>query len=182
MAEASPSGGAGEKKEEKKGERKKGNPIVLIGIIAGVLVALTGASLFVIMKLNAPAAADSVEGGAHDGDHGKDGGGKKRGGGHGGAKFEVKDLILNPSDTGSTRYVKISIVFETSDPKLVHELEGMDYRVRDLLISLIGRRTAGELSNADVREELRAQILDELNASIADGGLTEMFFTDFIIQ
>jgi flagellar basal body-associated protein FliL len=167
-----------DKKDDKKGEKKdakaggKKNPIVMIAILGGAVLALTAGSYFLVVKMTAPADAGSGEKPKAEA--------KKKEGKV--LTFEVRDLVLNPADTGVTHFAKISLVFETSDPKLLPELEERQYRVRDLLIRLIGKRTASELSNADVREDLRAQILDELNSTVADGAINDVFFTDFIIQ
>lgn len=160
----------GEKKDGKPAGRK--NPIVMGAIVGGVLLALTAGSYFVVTSMTGSADAGSGEA--------KAAGKKKKEGKV--AMFEVRDLVLNPADQGVTRFAKVSMVFETEDPKLIAEMEEREYRVRDLLIRLIGRRSASELSNADVREELRAQILDELNSTVTDGGVRDVYFTDFVIQ
>lgn len=171
---------AGEAGADGKAAKKK-NPLMLIGILAGVLVVLLGGSFFLITKLTAPPAAEATEdeaehGGGHGGKKGKKGAHAKVG------KFEVKDLILNTGEAGSARFVKVGVAIEFDDPKMAHHIEEKEYRIRDVLITLIGHRTAAELGTAEARDELRLQILDELNGSIGDGHITEVFFTDFIIQ
>lgn len=170
-----------EKGDAKGGDKgkdgKKKSPVMLIGILAGVLVLLLGGSFFLVTKLTAQPAAEA--GAEEEGGHKAE---KKKGKEAKVEKYEVKDLILNTGDGSSARFVKIGLALEIDDPKLAKELEEKEYRVRDLLINLVGHRTAVELANADVREELRGQILDELNASVGDGHIVEVFFSDFIIQ
>lgn len=177
MADEKTDAKGGDKGKDAKDGKKK-SPVMLIGIIAGVLVLLLGGSFFLVTKLTAQPAAEAGEGG--DGEHKSEK--KKHGKEAKVEKYEVKDLILNTGDGTSSRFVKIGLALEIDDPKLAHEMEEKEYRVRDLLINLIGHRTAVELSSADVREELRGQILDELNSSVGDGHITEVFFSDFIIQ
>jgi flagellar FliL protein len=168
MAEQTPAPEAADKTA-----KKKKNPVVLFGMLGGILIVLTGASYFAVTKMTGPADATPAEAGmGHGGGHEKSGPV---------FQFELEDLILNSADTNTTRFVKIGLVFEAGDEKVVHELEEREYRVRDLLISLIGRRTAAELSTAEARDVMRTQILDELNASF-DGGIRDVYFTDFIIQ
>lgn len=167
---------AGEKGKDGK-EGKKKSPMLLIGILAGVLVVLLGGSYFLVTKLTAPPDAEATE---DEGGHGKKGG--KKGGHEKIGKFEVKDLILNTGEGGAARFVKVGVAIEFDDPKMEHEMEEREYRIRDVLITLIGRRSAAELSTAETRDELRLQILDELNGVVGDGHITEVFFTDFIIQ
>lgn len=178
MADEKADAKADAKAGDKAKDGKKKSPVMLIGILVGVLVLLLGGSFFLVTKLTAQPAAETGEGEG-------EGHGKKEGksGKHAKVeKFEVKDLVLNTGDGSSSRFVKISLAMEFDDPKLEKELEEKEYRVRDLLINLVAHRTAVELASVEVREELRGQILDELNSTIGEGHITEVFFSDFIIQ
>lgn len=165
---------------DKTKDGKKKSPMMLIGILAGVLVVLLGGSFFLVTKLTAPPAAEATEDeGGHGGAHGKKG---KKGGHDKVGKYEVKDLILNTGEAGATRFLKISVAIEFDDPKMEKEMEEREYRIRDVLITLIGHKSASELTTGEARDDLRMQILDELNGSVGDGHITEVFFTDFIVQ
>ncbi len=168
---------ADETKEKAEGEAdapapKKKNPLVMIGIIAGVLVVLTGGSFVAITKLMPAPEAAPVDSTAI----------KAKNPLEGRVKLEVKDLIMNPADKGSPRFVKVSLVFELKDQKSADALAGFDYRVRDLVIALVSRKTADELSTPEVRDNLRLQIMDEMNSSVMSGNILDVFFTDYIVQ
>jgi flagellar FliL protein len=163
--------------------KKKKSPMLMIGIIAGAVLVLTGGSFLAVTKMMAPAGASTESEGEHD-DAGHDGGGHGKGG-HGkaaGARFEITDLVMNSADQGVPRFVKVSLTFEMKDEKSVNLLTDQDYKVRDLLIRLIGSRTVAELSVPDARENLRLEIMDELNSTAARGGITKIYFTDYIVQ
>lgn len=176
MADEKADAKADAKAGDKAKDGKKKSPVMLIGILAGVLVLLLGGSFFLVTKLTAQPAAETGEGEGHGQKESKSGKHAKVG------KYEVKDLVLNTGDGSSSRFVKISLALEFDDLKLEKELEEKEYRVRDLLINLVAHRTAAELASAEVRDELRGQILDELNGTIGEGHITEVFFSDFIIQ
>lgn len=100
-----------------------------------------------------------------------------------GPTFPIGEFILNLSSSGNVpRFIRTEIVLETSDKKVVAELEKRQPQVRDHFISLIRSRTAEQLSNEAGMELLRFEMMREVNKLVSKGEVTNIYFIDLIIQ
>lgn len=89
------------------------------------------------------------------------------------------NLLSSPNQR---RYIRTEIVLETSNKKVVGELEKRMPQVRDEVITIIRARTAEDLSTQAGMESLRLDILKAMNALVSTGEVTDVFFIDLIIQ
>ncbi len=94
----------------------------------------------------------------------------------------VADLVINPAGTGGRRYLKVSAAIETHDPKVLKDLGLRDAQVRDLLIRDLSARTLEELTDPVAKEEMRQSIVSELNEIVGAGKVSNLFFTEYVVQ
>ncbi len=116
---------------------------------------------------------------------------KKEEGGHGGTssasgekslgEFPLTDILVNVSGTRAGRVLKSSISFH-APPDVVHELEGSNAKVRDLIIQILSRKTMDELTSPTAYGMLRTEIITNINALLTEGKVDSVSFTEFIIQ
>lgn len=100
-----------------------------------------------------------------------------------GPTYAVGEFILNLASTSNQqRFIRTEIVLETSDKKVVAELEKRQPQVRDLIITLIRSRTAEKLNNETGMELLRFEIMKNVNELVSKGEVTDVYFIDLIIQ
>jgi flagellar FliL protein len=62
------------------------------------------------------------------------------------------------------------------------ELEKRQHQLRDLFITEFSSRTLDELVDSRVKEEIREQLLAKLNTSVTSGHVTNLYFTEYVIQ
>lgn len=190
---------AAEKKEEAPVEaaaKKPGlpAPLVKIAILGGILVVLAAGSLALVVfvigpKLRAsgppPAAATGEHGEAVAGAHGEKGDGAK---GHGkekhehGEVVELGDIVVNPAGTGGRRYLKASVSIEVKDAKVAKTLEHRSAPIKDLLVRQLSARTLEELLDPVTKEEMREQLVEEIDGLFPDGTVLNVFFTEYVVQ
>jgi flagellar FliL protein len=96
--------------------------------------------------------------------------------------FIVKDLIVNPAGTNGTRFLLLTVGFETSTTQGEKELERKEIQVRDALNSVLTTKTLEELANVQQREQLRSDILARASELVKSGTVTNVYFSKFIIQ
>ena len=96
--------------------------------------------------------------------------------------FIVKDLIVNPAGTNGTRFLLLTVGFETSTVEGEKELERKEIQVRDALNSVLTSRTLDELASVAQREQLRGDILAKASELVKTGSVTNVYFSKFIIQ
>ena len=99
-----------------------------------------------------------------------------------GAFTELKGLIANPAGTGGTRYLAVSIGFETDGPEVIAELERKEIVVRDAVLSRLSQRTASELSAIDRREALKEELRATVNDVLQEGAIRRLYFTQYVLQ
>lgn len=100
-----------------------------------------------------------------------------------GLQWVVDDIVLNPAGTNGKRFLRLGLAIETKDgANLIAELDSRRAQMRDLLIRKFSSRTIEELSDPVVREEIRVSCIEEINARLASGEISDMFFTDYVLQ
>jgi flagellar FliL protein len=93
------------------------------------------------------------------------------------------DVVVNLSDFGSSRYLRLSVVLEYSENiKLEEEIKVKQHKIRDALIDLLRRKTTADVQEPENIETLKRQILDKINEQLAAGKIDSVYFTDFLFQ
>lgn len=103
-------------------------------------------------------------------------------------------LLVNLADTGSGGYLKVSLTLRLTDAadkrggkaKTAKNADDKDGEavatVRDTALSVLGRQTADSLLAADGKDRLKAELKAALANHNADLKVTDVFFTDFLVQ
>ncbi len=100
-----------------------------------------------------------------------------------GDQYTIQDIVINPAGTRGKRFLRLGIALESKDgPKVLEELETRRAQVRDMLIRQFTSRTLDELSDPTVREEVRLSCIEELNATLIGGKISNIYFTDYVLQ
>lgn len=100
-----------------------------------------------------------------------------------GEVFAVEEVVINPAGTRGKHFLRLGLALEThSGPEFTAELETRKAQLRDLLIQKFSARTIDELGDPTVREELRLQCIDEINSIVSGGKISNLFFTDYVLQ
>ncbi len=177
-----------EKKKDQEGqeEKKKGGKLKWIIIIVLVLGLLGGGGFFAYKKFFAgKKAAPSTEKEAKSsGKEGKKGEKKEA---EKTPKLQAKlvslpTILVNLADPLGKRYLKISIEIEVKgkDPgKLVEKDMPM---IKDALIMLLSSKTYDDLSTLEKKYKLKLEIAQRLNQIFGKPLVTNVFFTQFLIQ
>jgi flagellar FliL protein len=99
-----------------------------------------------------------------------------------GPMFELDTFIVNLLSENGRRYLKVKINLELSDEELTNELNSKMPVIRDIVIRVASSKTLEEISTEKGKEKFKDQVVSELNFSLKDGKIKNVFFTDFVIQ
>lgn len=100
-----------------------------------------------------------------------------------GVAFKKLDpFIVNLSDEEGGRYAKVEITLAFSDKKVEKELEEKLPMVRDSIITIISMKRYNDLISPAGKEALKREIMAKLNALLTSGQVTEIYYTDFVLQ
>lgn len=95
---------------------------------------------------------------------------------------ELERLIVNPAGAEGTRYLAVSIAFETNSTSVTSELNRRKVVVRDAVLRLLSKRTADELGDPSLRDDLKEVLRKETNSILSSGTVERLYFTEFVLQ
>ena len=172
---------AEEENNEEKGqsEEKKGSKLVLIIIISLLVVILVVGGIVAYMLLsgddkpprpqqassqqqqqNAPAPSELQVG----------------------AMFPLEPFTVNLLSESGRRYLKVKLNLEMSNPNLQAELNKKMPVVRDSVIGVLSSKTVEEISTRRGKENLKDEIIEQINKRLQDGYVSRVYFMMFVIQ
>ena len=97
-----------------------------------------------------------------------------------GPTYKVGKFTVNLSD--DSRYLIMNLVLEVSNEDVIKKLESRNPQVRDAVISIVRTKESKDINTRAGTKALRKQIRTELNKFIAEGKVTNVFFTEFVVQ
>jgi flagellar FliL protein len=161
-----------EKDEEKQEEAvKKGFPLKLIVIVVLVVV-LAGGGFVVYKKMSAPKDKGQIVAIKE----------KETGTPEMGTIYPMESFIVNLIEPSGKRYLKIQIQLELENENLKSEIDKRMPQFKDAIISLLSNKSIADINNAEGKMQLRAELAALFNQYLKSGKITNVFFTDFIIQ
>jgi len=110
-------------------------------------------------------------------------------GGHGGAAtpgassvFSLEPFIVNIYDGQDLRYLKVKIELQMANPAIKADLEGQLAAIRDAILVVLTTKTLQEVQDAQGKNQLREEILASISKIVAQGKVSKVYFTDFVVQ
>ena len=96
--------------------------------------------------------------------------------------IDLDPFIINLADRDARRYLKVKMSLEVSDKKVEDEIKKRMPEIRDIITLLLSSKTYADLSTIDGKLALKTEIVNRLNSVIISGRVTNVFFTEFVIQ
>lgn len=163
-----------QKPEGEEGASRAGRLVPLIVLVACLLVGTGAGALVLGPKLFAAPAADAAAG-----EHGTEAEGGHGEGEAASALVMLENLVVNPANSGGTRFLLISLAFEpgTAEPAAITAAEP---QLRDTFVTLLSRRTITELSDLALRDSIRAELLHAADSIVP--GIAKLYIPQFVMQ
>ena len=169
-------------------EAQEGGNKKMLFIIIGAAVAVLLVLVVVFMMMGKSDKKESKEGegakteAAAGGGHG----GAPAAGGEGGAAgatvFALEPFIVNIYDGQELRYLKVKVEMEMANPAIKPELDGRLAAMRDAILVVLTSKTLQDIQDIQGKNQLREEILTAISKIVAQGKVTKIYFTDFVIQ
>lgn len=97
--------------------------------------------------------------------------------------YLVEDLVLNPAESGGTRFLVASVAFQVGSAEIAAQMSRRDVEVRDAVLAVLASKTVPELL---VPDSARSALKDELRRSVGRmfprGAIRQVFLPKFVIQ
>jgi flagellar FliL protein len=151
----------------------KKNIIIIAGVVLVVLAVIAGGFFMLWQKLS-----------ALDKPPGEDPGKSSEKSSHGGIGpvFPLDSFIVNLSDQGGKRYLRVTMGLELGDPKSAEELTKRLPQVRDSILMTLPSRKVEELQSHEGKNLLRTEIISNLNDLLGKDTVKKIYLTEFVIQ
>ncbi len=95
---------------------------------------------------------------------------------------DLDPFIVNLADRDTRRYLKVKMSIEVSDKKVAEEVKKRMPEIRDIITLLLSSKTYNDLSTIDGKLALKTAIVNRLNSIIISGRVTNVYFTEFVVQ
>ncbi len=99
-----------------------------------------------------------------------------------GPMYPLDPFIVNLFSEDGSRYLKTSINLELGMEELATELDAKKPLIRDIIIKALSAKSYEEISTIAGKENLKDEIVANVNGVLKDGKINNVFFTDFVIQ
>jgi len=96
--------------------------------------------------------------------------------------YTLDNLVLNPAESGGTRFLLLSIAFETTDAALVEEMKTRDAELRDAVIVTLGSKTVEQLADMRGRETIKTELQGASLKLFKKKSALRVYFPQFVIQ
>ncbi|MDX2455002.1 flagellar basal body-associated protein FliL [Desulfosarcina sp.] len=99
-----------------------------------------------------------------------------------GPLYPLNTMIVNLSDDGGKRYLRVTMALELSDPESVDTIESRLPQIRDAVLMILPTKTYDDVSTTDGKIALRNQIMEKINTLMTKGRVNNIYFTEFVVQ
>jgi flagellar protein FliL len=99
-----------------------------------------------------------------------------------GPVFSLDSFIVNLSDQGGKRYLRVTMGLELADPKSAEDLTKRLPQIRDSILMALPSRKVDELQTTEGKNSLRTEIISKLNELLGKEIVKKIYFTEFVIQ
>jgi len=99
-----------------------------------------------------------------------------------GPVMELEPFLLNLADRDELRFLKVSIKLELDRPEEKTDYQNKVPAIRDALLVLLSSKESQLLRTVNGKRRIREEIMTRVNGVMSKGKVSNVFFTDFIIQ
>ena len=188
--------------EGKKGAEKEARPakkntlkLVLV-VVASLAVGFGGAyAAMTFLGGSAPAPAPAAPAPA-EAEHGAPPAAPQRAGsgeaGEGGDAYlasldgliniEFKPFIVNLTDLGGRRMLKLSMSVEADTQELADEINAKMPLFRDAILLLLSSIQSDDIAGLDGRQRLKNQMINRINHNLTRGKIRNLYYSEIVVQ
>jgi flagellar FliL protein len=99
-----------------------------------------------------------------------------------GPLFSLQTFIVNLADQDRSRYLRVSMDLELADSADANTINERLSQVRDSILMILPSRQFVEIASMEGKIALRDEIIARLNGLFNKKVVTNIFFTEFVVQ
>lgn len=152
--------------ETKKPKKKMGKGLIVIIIVVVAVLAGGGGAFFFLSKSGDKAQKKEKE------DVKKDES----------VMYALDPFVVNLSDQGATKFLKVSMQLELSNPLTLESAKGKTPQIRDAIINLLTSKTSDSLMSPEGKLQLKDEINMMANQILGNNTVKNVYLTEFVMQ
>jgi len=146
--------------------------IIIIAAVAVVLLAAMGGGFYIILDKISSIEKNAT---AEDTEDEVDNGNPK-------PLYPLATLIVNLADEDGRRYLRTAMDVELAKTGDEIKVEKRMAQIKDRAISIMSTRTFSDINSVPGKRKLKADIVAGLNEILKEKIVTNIYFTEFVIQ
>lgn len=96
--------------------------------------------------------------------------------------YDFENVVVNLSGTLGTRYLKASFTIYSDNASLKEVVEKNKKQLLDVASTVLGSRTLADLEQPGAKNVVRNDLLANINQTVKSDLVTQIFFSEFVIQ
>jgi flagellar FliL protein len=164
--------------------------LTLILIVALVVVAGAG-GFFAWQFLAAPTKAEDEQAAGEAAEAGEEEEAADAEASHGAGQekesgiLSFEPFLVNLADTDASRYLRVTIrvaVKNKAKAETIALTDTLMSKTRDAILDTLSGKASGEIITRDGKEQLKSELVERLNSFLPNKPVSEIYFTDFVVQ
>jgi flagellar FliL protein len=99
-----------------------------------------------------------------------------------GPLFSLETFIVNLADEERSRYLRVTMDLEMAESADANKINERLSQVRDSILMILPSKQFGEIASMEGKIALRDEIIARLNGLFNKKVVTNIFFTEFVVQ
>ncbi len=99
-----------------------------------------------------------------------------------GPVYNLETFIVNLADPGSKRYLRVTMSLEVDKEDVETEIKKRLPQVKHKILMILPTKKVADIQSVDGKKALMAEIQNELNGLLKNGHVTNIYFTEFVVQ
>lgn len=96
--------------------------------------------------------------------------------------YSLESFIVNLAEPGGKRYLRVTMDLELSTEAVAEEITKRLPQVRNSMLMILPSKKFEEVSTIEGKNALRDEIVVTLNGFLQTGTVTNLYFTEFVVQ
>lgn len=99
-----------------------------------------------------------------------------------GPLMAIEPLIVNLADEQGKRYLRVTMELEMEKPEMAEELKKRIAPVRNAILMVLPEKRFEDIRTTEGKAALKDEILAKINPMLSSGKITNIYYTEFVVQ
>ncbi len=98
------------------------------------------------------------------------------------ANLRLDTFIVNLADPEGNKYLRVTMELELTGEQAQQEVEKKLAAIRDIVLNILPTKKSSEITSLEGKQQLKTQLMENFNKVLKKGKVTNIYYTEFVIQ